>query len=360
MASQPPTVAAGTNNNAVAAKKPLVPPDEQFWERYSPHHEAPLSGIGSFALHLLIGGFLIVAGYLGWLSLGSHRSSLPTDAVRLDLSGGGGGAKHGGGEAPAASASGQEVANAEQTQTPLDPSKAERPDLTDPAIVPQTAPPPDKSPSENSERVIREGNENLRALADLNDSVQAKLRDGLRRASQGKGGSGTGGGSGSGEGTGTGNGKGDGIGNLNARERRMGRWRLDFGNLSGPEYVRRLAALGATLGIPKDRGQSDYWIVRDLRARPVKLLDEDVSKIGQMYWNNVYPETVQSVLAALGLGKIQANSFIIFMPQELEDKLFDLELAYNKWQEDEIGETRFQVRPLGNKYVPVVVNQTRR
>ena len=31
--------------NGKATKKPLVPPDEKFWVRYSPHHEAPLSGV---------------------------------------------------------------------------------------------------------------------------------------------------------------------------------------------------------------------------------------------------------------------------------------------------------------------------
>ena len=190
-------------------------------------------------------------------------------------------------------------------------------------------------------------------MADINDAVQSKLRDGLRRASQGKGGTGSGGGEGSGTGTGTGKGQGDGSGSLNARERRMGRWRLDFGNLSGPEYVRRLAALGATLGIPKDRSGSDYWIVRDLRARPAKLLDEDITQIGQMYWNNVDPETVQSVLAAPRPQQSSSgDSFIIFMPVELEEKLAELELKYHNLSEDEIGETRFQVKPSGEQVRP--------
>jgi hypothetical protein len=377
MASQPPSVAAGNHvsvatkgasssvasqaaGKGAAVKNKLVPPEEQFWERYSPHHEAPLSGIGSFALHFLIAGFLILAGWLGWLGLGAHRAALPTDAVRLNL-GGGGGNKHAGGDTPG-TPNNQEVAeapNSDQNQTPVDPTKMERPDLKDPAVVPQN-PLPEHDPNRNDERVIREGNENLRDLANINLDVQSKLKEGLRQGSKGKGGTGTGGGSGSGSGTGSGSGQGEGTRDLNARERRMGRWRLDFGNLSGPEYVRRLHALGATLAIPKDRGGADYWVIRDLRARPAQLLDEDISKIGQMYWNNVYPETVHSVVSALGLSQIHASNFIIFMPQELEDKLFDLELKYNNWQEDEIGETRFQVRPMGPKYVPVVVSQTRR
>src|ERR1700733_11406826 len=112
MASQPPSVAATpTNNTVVPAAKQRVPPEEQFWERYSPHHEAPLSGIGSFAAHFLVGGFLVLAGYLGWLGLGSHHAALPTDVVRFDPGdGGGGGSRSGQGDVPGTQANNEEAA----------------------------------------------------------------------------------------------------------------------------------------------------------------------------------------------------------------------------------------------------------
>src|SRR5262249_18061336 len=68
----------------------LVPPDEQFWQRYSPHGEAPLSFAGSVALHALaVGGLVLFALYLASLFSGSTRS-LPAEPVRLQLGGGGG------------------------------------------------------------------------------------------------------------------------------------------------------------------------------------------------------------------------------------------------------------------------------
>ena len=73
-----------------ATRPDLVPPDERFWQRYSPHAEFPLSGAGSLAIHILVFGLL---GLLAWLGavLFSHSSrSLPVEAVRLDLGGGGG------------------------------------------------------------------------------------------------------------------------------------------------------------------------------------------------------------------------------------------------------------------------------
>ena len=127
MASQPPSVAAAPKNNVAApATKQRVPPEEQFWERYSPHHEAPLSGIGSFAVHFLIAGFLILAGYLGWLGLGSHRSSLPTDVVRFDPGeGGGGGSRSASGDAAGTPANSQEVADNDSNAEP-DPGRPDQ------------------------------------------------------------------------------------------------------------------------------------------------------------------------------------------------------------------------------------------
>src|SRR5215218_1691586 len=70
---------------------PLIPPDEQFWKRYSAHGEAPLSISGSLAIHVLIGGALLLAGvYLAALLYKPDRS-LPVEPVRLKIEGGGGG-----------------------------------------------------------------------------------------------------------------------------------------------------------------------------------------------------------------------------------------------------------------------------
>src|ERR1043166_8396917 len=86
------TVAAPKN----ATSLPLIPPEEQFWKRYSPHHEAPLSGVTSTILHLL--AILLLLGVI-WLQnklkLAEENRSLPVDPVRLNLTGGGGGSPTG-------------------------------------------------------------------------------------------------------------------------------------------------------------------------------------------------------------------------------------------------------------------------
>src|SRR5262249_59932965 len=52
-----------SDNPARPEGAPLVPPEEQFWKRYSAHGELPLSGASSFAIHVLVAGFLILGGF---------------------------------------------------------------------------------------------------------------------------------------------------------------------------------------------------------------------------------------------------------------------------------------------------------
>jgi hypothetical protein len=48
---------------------------------------------------------------------------------------------------------------------------------------------------------------------------------------------------------------------------------------------------------------------------------------------------------------------VAFFPEELEKKLLRLELSFRNRREDEIRETRFEIRRVGGMYEPVVVSQ---
>src|SRR5438874_9392911 len=66
----------------------LVPPEERFWKRYSPHHEAPLSGFTSTAVHVL---FLALVGLVIWVhqkKTEEENRPLPVDVVRIPGGGG--------------------------------------------------------------------------------------------------------------------------------------------------------------------------------------------------------------------------------------------------------------------------------
>src|SRR5262245_34114773 len=81
-----------------APGRPLVPPDEKFWKRYSPYHEAPLSGVSSTMLHILVIGLLLLI-----LKLKLDKDEMPpvnVDGVRIVPRVGGGGGTPGGGDGP--------------------------------------------------------------------------------------------------------------------------------------------------------------------------------------------------------------------------------------------------------------------
>jgi hypothetical protein len=338
----------------------LVPPDERFWQRYSPHGELPLSGASSVAIHLLTFGLMML---LGWMAIAvfSHTSrSLPVEAVRY---GGGGGNPHGVGDAPNAGKPVEAGGPAEEKSTnPVPDERIARPELK-----PDAGPKEQFKFNEESTRYIhRSDSEGAKAFQRLNQANQrVRLPDKEPKESgYGKGGKGSGGGSGDGVGTGTGSGRGEGGGTLTQREKRMLRWSMVFDTRSGRDYVSQLQGLGAILAVPvREEGNSpDYKIIRNLSARPAKLLDEDIGKIQRIYWVDDKPQSVNDVMAILGV-PLRPSHFVAFMPEELEQKLFKLEkdwLAknYGGRTEDDIVETRFRIKHTkAGGYEPEVTSQ---
>src|SRR5690349_17229204 len=79
MAEQTPAV--GPSPQATPSLPVL--PEERFWKRYSPHHEFPLSAVGSFALHFVGGGGLIVAALLLGAYVNAKRSPVPLQVAAI-------------------------------------------------------------------------------------------------------------------------------------------------------------------------------------------------------------------------------------------------------------------------------------
>jgi hypothetical protein len=345
MASQAPASPPATGAN----RNDLIPPDEKFWVRYSPHHEFPLSNVTSIALHILVFGLLLLLVR----QLGSKEAyKVPVEAVRLGLSNPGGGGKRSGtgegpgGPAPVEATTGQD--NPTETRPPED-NTTQRGDL--PAVRQFV-----DSLNPDARRFYQSGTPppNLNAFAGLNESARLKFQQGI--APRGRGGSGSGGGQGEGTGTGTGSGTGDGAvgkGTLTQRERRMLRWTMLFNTNTGPDYLRQLHGLGAILAIPVREGaEPDYRIVRNLTQRPAQLVAEDLSKIQRIYWVDNKPQAVADIMAALGLN-LRPSHFVAFMPEELENKLFEMERRAAKGRpEDDINETKFRVKRMGDRYEP--------
>jgi hypothetical protein len=344
-----------------SANQPLTPPDERFWQRYSPHSEFPLSGAASFGLHLLVFGLLALLAWFGAMLFGHASRSLPVEAVRLET-GGGGGNPHGRGDGPGVGKAPEEAGSAEEApDNPTPNETVKRPDLK----LDAGARTPLKFDREATRYIQQTDSDSARAFERLKD-VTSKIRvpDG-KAAGHGRGGTGSGGGSGDGTGTGTGNGRGEGAGKLTQREKRMLRWSMLFNTNSAPDYLSQLQGLGAILAIPvrEDASGIDYRLIRDLSARPAKLLNEDVKQIQRIYWIDDKPQSVMDVMAVLQVPLARPPShFVAFMPDELEAQLLKLELAYFEKKhkgrgEDDILSTKFRINRTARGYVPEVIAQ---
>jgi len=212
---------------------------------------------------------------------------------------------------------------------------------------------PEVKDNDAAKRLIAEGGKNVDKLLRLKGPTREKLTEGL---SKGNGGSGNNGGIGTGSEGGNGPGVGPGSGNSdpNKRAKRSLRWTLIFNTRDGQDYKRQLLAFGAILAIPDPKNPPDgYLLINDLKNP--RAAAGDVGKIERLYWIDDKPSSVHSLAGALSIA--QPSHFIVFFPREFEEKLLRLELGYRNKKEDEITETRFEVRFRNGTYEPFVISQ---
>jgi hypothetical protein len=334
-----------------ADKNPyLTPPDDQFWQRYSPHHEAPISATTSIFLHLAFVLLAIGVVWLGWKFSNRTNQDMPL-VVKLP---GGGGNPNGITNAPGIGGGPIEAVNHDT----IDPSNIaeflDRPVLTDTQVKAGREMFPN---DEEAHRRINVGNQNIEALIKLNKELRDKLRDGVM---PGKGERGPGSDGGSDTGKGPRKGPGTGVGDgppLNERERKMLRWVMVLETQNAADYVKQLHGLGAIIAVPNSR--NEYLVVEDLTARPAKLVAKDVAKLNRIYWFDENPNSVRGLLSELRIQQT-SNLIVAFMPHELEDKLGEMELKHRGLREEEIFETKFKVYRSGVGYDVKVVSQSKK
>src|SRR4051794_7274137 len=70
--------------------RPLVPPDDAFYERYSPHHELPLASATSVFVHGLVIAILAFGGLAAYFFPAIEEEARPVKTDVVALEGGGG------------------------------------------------------------------------------------------------------------------------------------------------------------------------------------------------------------------------------------------------------------------------------
>lgn len=318
-----------------------APPEEQFWQRYSPRHEFTLSASSSIVLHGLVLAGVIGIGFLVVKTLDEQSSPLPVGAIMIE--GGGGGSPDGvkGGERNGKTKIEDIGQPKEKDRPPMPPTKIV-------GLVPPTADPIDiKEPDPTDDKLIAEARLATRNLQDTRQKIIDSLPD------LGQGGTGTKGGKGKGNGTGTGDGEGPGW----AAETRLGRsmrWHLNLQASDARDCLRVMAELGIILAVREPDGT--YRVFHDLAMNPLTGQLEDPRSIKRLPIVDQNPQSVAFLAQALGL-RYRPHHVFAFLPQNLEAELVKQELAFRGQAEKNIKLTIFRIGRQDGKLAPTVVEQ---
>jgi hypothetical protein len=315
--------------------KQRTPPAEEFWQRYSPHHEFPVSSITSVALHILVIVTLLLGAWAAIrLGLGNKERGLPITITEIsDGTPDGVPQKKGVGAGPLD----EEVGDNPTPQKEVKPVELVK--LPESNLDPIDF---HKYKDNEGKRLIDPGAVNpvLDSLQKLDEQARKKLVSGL---------------GGQGASDGSPNGSPDGK-KLSKRIKRLLRWSMIFNTRDGNDYATQLDALGAILAVPAANGK-EYEVIRDLKTRPVQGKVEDLASIKSIYWIDDKPDSVGGLARALGI-KTNPKLIVAFFPVELESKLAQMERDFAGRKEDDIAETRFDIIRSPNGYEPKVNSQS--
>jgi hypothetical protein len=373
-------MATGNTTQLSRAGQPLLPPDERFWKRYSPHFELPVAGATALFAHGVIIGILAVGG-LAFLFRASAEMSRPStiDMVAVDpdaaFPGPLGAAPEGmpglpgelGADRTEQGPEGGVAGNVSQPNggDPL-PDLPELPgmSLEVPATVPQT-----DASSEVGEQLqaINKAAAERSKVAPPAPKRPASAGPARKSGTGNKwGGGGMGGTGGKGVGkSGTGTGGGAASYRASDAEIKAYRWQFD---LSGPprEHADKLDRAGVIVALPDPKaGHMDprtapLLLITDVKRRPVTLKPAAPGQFRDFVkWYNTRPESIQGLAQELQL-PFMPPCVVLLMPKDREAKMADAEMRYAQEHRIDfarIQRTTFDFRLRNGVYEPVVLNQ---
>lgn len=348
-------------STATTENKPILPPDEKFWERYSPHHELPLASMTSFFIHGLVIGVMVLGAfwYLFERESDSHK---PPSMDVVQLVGGGDGSEGASGEAGLPGDASPREFTPDTLSNP--PEAFSEPDMKlkdAPSIqfqIPQVSVNDSKTDLESVlADVEKEAADRLKR-----DSVPQKTMKIAKSSGTGNP-KGVGGYGGLGGGIGRGKqGPGSGVGgipgsNLSKSQIYALRWNFDLGR-NTKEHIDQLKAIGFVVVLVSAGGET--FSIKDLNRIPVEVVHCDISKYKEAaQWENRKVESLMGLARELKLGFVP-TVVKMFMPEERETQIADEEIRFTKLHNNKIGNVRqsyFVFRLRDGVYVPETVRQ---
>lgn len=304
------------------ALEELAEADVKWWQRYSHHGEFPWSSVTSVALHLFI--LLLLAAAAAPL-LQYDRTPPAVDVLVV------------GDEPNAAPGEGDGLPEAGDLAGTDDAEMEPAPEDQEITEVQEVAEPEPFEPEmvvPEAGAQFQEQKQQLQTARDQLAAAKQRLQDALKKGDKARG---TGGGGGSG---------------ASGKAARAARWVLRFRFSGVEDYLKQIDGLGATLAFPAENQKFRCFYnasapnpkseVRNPPNNEINWIDDDM-------------KSVQEVARHLRISS--APFMVLFLPQELEDRLSQLERAYNNLEEDEIASTIFEVVYRNGKYDVIVAEQ---
>jgi len=313
-------------NPPTKAMDELAAADVPWWRRYSRHGEFPWSTMTSMALHLFI---LVMMAAAAAPLLDYDRTPPSVDVLVV------------GEEPDAAPGEGDGLPEAgELNADAADDAMEPTPDAMDVTDVQDVTEPEPFEPQIDVPDVGTQFRDQEKQLQDTRD----RLKDAREKLNRDLG-------KGTPSGTGTGGGGGSGA---SGKAARAARWILRFNIRSPQEYLTQIDGLGAHIAFPTSGDKYLYFYNASSGSRRSETRSLAANEM--VYWVDDNAESVGRVASVLG---IPPGPFMLsFLPQELEDRMVQLERAYNNLEEDEILSTVFEVVFRGGKYDVFVAAQT--
>jgi hypothetical protein len=356
--------ASGTAETSSAGSTSLLPAEERFWQRYSPHHELPLACATSVFVYVVALVILAVGG-LTLLFQASAESQKPASIDVMLIEGGEGfGGPGGSGGLPGLPGDPGRTEIAQGSagpDSPMTPGAQELPELpTIPDnpldVPPENAPTDPTLPSD----VFKEIEKDAKKRSETPPTLFPKSGSGPKSGSSGAKGSGGQGGTG-GKGGMPG---GPGGGGRKATEQEIKAWRWRFDLTGGPkEHADKLDRAGLIVAVPAD-GNTDlrkgpHWFITDLKRRPVAMEKGDLAKYEDaVKWYNQKPDSLRGLAEEL---KIDVPKYVVLLlPKEREAKMAAEEKRFakqNRMDVTKVQETWFDFRLKNGAYEAVAIMQ---
>jgi hypothetical protein len=358
-------------SSSTSPRKPLVPPEERFWKRYSPHYELPLASATALFAHGLIIGVLAIGG-LAVLFAANLEPTRPANMDTLLVENLGLPGLPGGDGAPGA------PGDPDGDNVPFGPPGGDErqvdsgpPDSDDLPTLPDAG--LDKLILQNAPTARDDLGAQLATIGKDAEN-RSKTPDRPKVTGVAKSGSGTGGSGGKGlkgnRGQG-GTGKPGGGGQMGfgtkatEQEIKARRWQFD---LSGEPKIHadKIDKTGVILGVPDpkagnmDPRMAPLLLITDVKRRPAAMMPAGANQFADaVKWYNTRPESIQGLAQELRLPFVP-RCFILLLPKEREAKMAAEEARYAAQKGHDINKitmTLFDFRLQNGTYEPVVIAQ---